>query len=289
VEAVTTPAVSVLLPVLNGEATIAASIESILGQTVTDFELVIVDDGSSDRTPDVIAAYADPRIRYIRNEENLGIAPSLNRGIDSARAPWIARMDADDVALPFRLERQLRAVARHPEWDVCGSFTIKVRPDGKRLRRGNVRPRTVRRSWAWLPSPFGHATVLIRTRVVKENQYREDALHCEDYELFLRLTHAGYRLHVLPASLVRSYVHGESVTSKHRREQLAQTHRVFRSYYPHADVSADDFEVLIGSRSGDMSFRRRMELIREICHPDRVPVFLVGFALKSALRSRQDA
>jgi glycosyltransferase involved in cell wall biosynthesis len=283
----TKPAVSVLMPVFNGEATIGASIESILGQTATNFEVLVVDDGSTDRTAEIVASYADPRIRYIRNAENLGISRSLNLGIELAEARWIARMDADDIALPQRLERQLRAVGQNPSWDVCGSFTIKVAPDGSRLRRGNVRPRTVRRSWAWLPSPFGHATVFIRTEVARNNPYSEDALYCEDYELFLRLTHAGYELRVLQASLVRSLVHEESVTGRHRQEQLIHTHRVFRRYYPHADVSTSDFDVLIGSRPGDMPLRRRLELMRDICRPDPVPIFLVGFALRSALRSHQ--
>jgi glycosyltransferase involved in cell wall biosynthesis len=280
----TGPAVSVVLPVFNGAGTVAASIDSILGQTFGDLELLVVDDGSTDGTADIVASYADRRVRYVANGANVGIARALNRGIELARAPWIARMDADDVALPRRLERQVQAVTQHPEWDACGSFTIKVAPDGTRLRRGNMRPGRVRRSWAWLPSPFGHGTVMIRTDVARRNPYSEDALHCEDYELFLRLTHAGYRLHVLRRSLVLSLVHAESITSRHRRVQLTETHRVFRRYYPHAEVAADEFEVLIGSRQGDMSFRRRLALMREICRPDPVPAFLVGFALKSALR-----
>lgn len=284
-----TPVVTVLLPALNAEATIGAAVDSILRQTVGDVELLVVDDASTDGTADVLLGYADERVRYVRNPRNLGIAGALNRGIGLARAPWIARMDADDIALPHRLEHQLAAVRRHPLCVVCGSSTIKIGTDGTPLRRGNLRPTTVRRSWAWVPSPLGHATVMIRTAVARAHPYSEDARHCEDYELFLRLTHAGYELRVLREALVLSRVHAESITSKHRQEQLAQTYRVFQRYYPHARVSAGDFEVLIGARAGDMSLRRRLRLMREICRPDPLSPFLVAFAARRAIRGQIDS
>jgi glycosyltransferase involved in cell wall biosynthesis len=280
-------AITVLLPTFNAESTIAAAIESILRQTFRDFELLLIDDASTDRTAELIQTYKDPRIRCVQNQQNLGITRSLNHGIGLTATPWIARMDADDIALPRRLERQMRAVARHPRLAVCGSSTIRIDPHGVRLRYGNLRPRTVRRSWAWVPSPLGHATVMIRTEIARNNPYSETAAYCEDYELFLRLTHAGHELRVLPEPLVLSRVHDDSITGKHRQEQLANTYRVFRQYHPDANVTAAEFEILIGARIGGMGLRRRLRLMRDICRPDPLPPFLVAFALRLAFRGRQ--
>ena len=96
--------ISVVLPAYNVQDTIGESIDSILSQTFTDFELIIINDGSQDNTEEVIHAYSDKRIRYYRNEKNEGLIYTLNRGLDLAQGKYIARMDADDVSLPTRFE-----------------------------------------------------------------------------------------------------------------------------------------------------------------------------------------
>ncbi|MEP7225551.1 MAG: glycosyltransferase family 2 protein, partial [Actinomycetota bacterium] len=102
------PLVSVLLAVSNGEHYLRAAIESVLRQTISDLELIVVDDGSTDETPEILAAVDDPRLQVLRNEGRLGLAVSLNRGLDEARGRYVARLDADDIAFPRRLERQLQ-------------------------------------------------------------------------------------------------------------------------------------------------------------------------------------
>ena len=116
-----TPAVTVLMPVFNAEAYLAEAVESILAQTFTDFEFLIIDDGSSDKTPDILEDYArkDARIRLLGNEQNMKIAASLNKGLSLAAAPLIARMDADDISLPDRLEKQVAFMREHPDIIVC--------------------------------------------------------------------------------------------------------------------------------------------------------------------------
>lgn len=118
-----TPAISVLMPAHNAGRFLAPAIESILAQTWPHFEFIIIDDASTDGTRERIAAYAarDRRIRNCPNDENLGVVRTLNRGLSLARAPWIARMDADDLSRPERLERQLAAVAAQPDagWVTC--------------------------------------------------------------------------------------------------------------------------------------------------------------------------
>lgn len=108
------PLFSVLMPVYNGEKYLREAIDSILEQTLTDFEFLIIDDGSKDNSVQIINSYNDPRIRLVKNETNLGISKTLNRGIEMASAEFIARMDADDISYPARLQKQYDYLIKHP-------------------------------------------------------------------------------------------------------------------------------------------------------------------------------
>src|SRR4051812_47715917 len=126
-----TPAVSIVMPVYNGAAYLAEAVRSMLGQTFEDYEFVIVDDGSTDRTPRILAEFErqDRRIRVI-SRANTGIVGALNDGIAAAEAPLVARMDADDVSTPQRLHRQVAYLLDHPEVVVLGSRVIGTDPYG---------------------------------------------------------------------------------------------------------------------------------------------------------------
>src|SRR5256885_11986133 len=115
------PAVTVLMPVLNAERFVCEAIASILTQSWTDFEFLIVDDGSTDATPAAIASFTDPRIRVITNPAPEGVARALNRGLDAARAPLVARHDGDDIAHPKRIETQLAFLRANPEIVLLGT------------------------------------------------------------------------------------------------------------------------------------------------------------------------
>src|SRR5437867_9556704 len=108
------PRVSVLMPVRDGERFVREAVESILGQTFQNFELLIVDDGSTDATPSILLEFTDPRLVRLR-QDRAGLIAALNRGLDLARGEYIARMDADDIALPRRLERQVKFLDGNPE------------------------------------------------------------------------------------------------------------------------------------------------------------------------------
>lgn len=112
--------ISVVMPVYNGEKYLREAIDSILNQTCTDFEFIILNDASTDETEEIILSYDDPRITYARNETNLQIANTLNKGIALAKGKYIARMDADDISLPERFERQIKFMEDNPDIDVCG-------------------------------------------------------------------------------------------------------------------------------------------------------------------------
>ena len=115
------PKITVLMPVYNVAPYVAEAIESILKQTYTDFELLIINDGSTDTTRDEVLKFMDSRIRFVENEQNIGLANTLNKGIDLAKGEFIARMDGDDISLTRRLEKQVAILDMHPEIDICGA------------------------------------------------------------------------------------------------------------------------------------------------------------------------
>jgi glycosyltransferase involved in cell wall biosynthesis len=186
----TAPLVTVLLAVHDGEPYLRAAVESVLRQTMSDLELVVVDDASEDGTPALLAAVDDPRLRVLRNERQLGLAASLNRGLDEARGSFVARLDADDVAMPVRLERQLRHLASAPGVAVVGSAVLEV-GDADEVGRIHLMPEgpnAVR--WAALfSSPFFHPTVVVDRGILERHglRYETGFAESEDYELWSRL------------------------------------------------------------------------------------------------------
>ena len=132
------PLVTVLLAVHDGEDYLRPALASVLGQTVGDLELLVVDDGSTDSTPTILSGLDDTRLRVLRNDARLGLAASLNRGLDEARGTYVARLDADDVAMPRRLDRQLARLRARPVPAVVGSAVMDL--DGGTTRTLHAMP-----------------------------------------------------------------------------------------------------------------------------------------------------
>jgi hypothetical protein len=187
----TTPAVAVLMSVYNAERHVADAVRSILAQTFCDFEFLIVDDGSSDRSAEIVSAFAasDPRIRMLR-QANRGLIASLNRLLGEARAPLVARMDADDISLPTRLERQVAFLHGHPDHGVVGTNTHELDEQGTVFECVTLHPldhhgivEAMERR-----SPICHPSVMMRREAILDvGGYRLPYRHCEDYDLWLRL------------------------------------------------------------------------------------------------------
>jgi len=205
------PTVSVLLPVRDGAALLGEAIASLEGQTLTDFEVLAVDDGSMDATPDLLAAWAsrDPRVRVIR-QEPLGIVAALEAARAEARAPYLARMDADDVAAPTRLERQHALMEADPEVVACGCgveyFPADAVRDGARRYQewlnAAVTPNEIERQ-IFVECPLAHPTFFLRAAAVERVGGYVDPGWPEDYDLLLRLWSAGGRLAQVPDRLLR--------------------------------------------------------------------------------------
>lgn len=182
------PRVAVVLPVFNGAEVITRAVESVLAQTFDDFELVVVDDGSTDSTPEHLARIDDPRVRVLRNSVNAGIVVSLNRGVASTSAPLIARLDADDVCAPQRLARQVGAFDRRPGLGLLASATTKVDPRGAVSRGQPPCDHAAIHFRLHFGNCLSHPTVMFRREVFEAvGGYREEWFPVEDYDLWLRM------------------------------------------------------------------------------------------------------
>ena len=195
------PQISVVMPVYNGEQFVAKAVESILNQTFKDFEFIIIDNKSTDNSVKIIKSFNDSRIKLIQNEKNFGIATSLNKGIKNSRAQYIARMDADDISNPNRLEEQIGFLEKNPGISVLGSYASLFDEKGRIWT--NLRPPVVPtlKDWLW-GSQVIHASVMMKKQDVQyAGGYDSKTYRVEDYDLWLRMIKKGYVIRTLPKIL----------------------------------------------------------------------------------------
>lgn len=202
------PRVSVIIPTYNREHVVQDAIRSILAQTFVDFEVIVVDDGSTDSTASAVRAIKDPRVRLVRHARNRGIPQARNTGLDQARGEYIAWLDSDDVARPDRLQAQVRYLAEHPSVAMVGSCAGKLGPKGARKWGARVPPLGSSDVGAWLlfRSAFQQSSVTGRADVLKRYPYREAYPVCEDVDVFIRL-HKSHRIENLPRVLIDRRIH----------------------------------------------------------------------------------
>jgi len=215
------PQVSVILPVRDGQRWLREAIDSVLTQTLSDLELVVIDDGSTDATPALIdeVRARDPRVIALRQERE-GLVAALNRGLAQARAPLIARLDADDIALPDRLAQQCDYLHAHPDVVLLGGWAEIIDENGaSRGKQMRPNPSGLRETLA-RKSPFIHPTVMVRADAARRvGGYRAAFEAGEDYDFWLRLADAG-EIAILPGVLIRYREHGGSVTRTRELRQI---------------------------------------------------------------------
>lgn len=221
------PRVSVLMSVYNGERYLAEAVESILNQTFTDFEFIIVDDGSTDGTCVCLDAFRDQRIVRLRNETNIGLRRSLNKGLKLARGEYVARMDADDVSLPRRLEAQVAFMDAHPEVGVVGCAIRCIDSSGFTIRK--VCHPTGHGPILWqlfFYTPIAHPTAVYRRAIVERvGGYDPSFAHAEDRDLWRRVSSVA-RLANLRETHLLYRVHSASVSHRHADIQWRNSARV---------------------------------------------------------------
>lgn len=214
------PSVTVLLPIYNAEAFIEEAVKSILNQTYSDFELLCINDGSTDNSESILRNFSDTRIRIENNPSNIGLIATLNRGIDLAQGKYIARMDADDIALPNRLALQVKALEAAPQLALVSGFVECINTDGEVTGAWNTdrEAKTEQEIRLLLPRTncIAHPTVMIRTTIARSFYYNLSQYAAEDWDLWLRILSAGFRIGKVNEVVLQYRIHPTSVTNLHK-------------------------------------------------------------------------
>lgn len=241
------PELSILMPVFNGARYLKYAIESLLAQTFTDFELVVVDDGSTDNSTEILASFSDPRIRVLRNDCNRGIVYSRNRALAEAQGRYIAPFDADDVAHPRKFELQIRFLEEHPDYGMVGSWAYHIDEEGKLLKtrwRLTARPETIP-AIQLFRAYFIQSAVVYRREAMPEGGYAMGFEIGEDYRMYFEVA-KKYKTVNLPEYLLFYRIHGESI--QHRRPDLlaACEPKLYRYIYEslEIDITPERYRVL---------------------------------------------
>ena len=216
---------SVILPVYNAQDYLRETIDSVLCQTFSDFELIIINDASSDNSENIILSYEDERIVYLKNERNIQVVKTLNKGISKAKGHYIARVDADDICSKERFDIQIRYLDLNPDIAVVGANVIFINKCGKHIGKGIIQGQSneqIQRE-LWRRCCLYHPTVMInKTLLGSALVYDEAYPHAEDYELWLRLS-LNYKLANISAPLLEYRVHDESITQKYNDIAIEST------------------------------------------------------------------
>ena len=225
---------SVLMSVYNGEAYLRQAIDSILNQTYQDFEFIIVNDGSTDSSRDIILSYKDPRIRMIDNQHNMGLTKSLNRGLEKAKGKFIARMDADDISLPDRFSTQINIMQASKNVDICGAAMQIIDGNGNII--GRMGPKNIVDSD--LPASILdnstcllHPTIMMKRSALEEvGGYNPDIRYAQDFDLWARMFLAGKKAVVIPAALVQYRQHSCQISQALREKQASYDDIIIKQY-----------------------------------------------------------
>jgi glycosyltransferase involved in cell wall biosynthesis len=254
------PKLSVILPVYNSEHYLKECIDSVLSQSFTDFEFLIFNDGSSDRSGDIIRSYNDKRIRFFDLKENSGYVHHLNEGIKLSRGEYLVRMDADDICRPDRFLVLNNFMDLHPKVGVCGSAVLLFGKTTKEWIFPSGNPELK----AMLPFrvPFIHPSVIIRSKILKENNifYDNDFLPAEDYEFWNRL--AGFTEFANVKDILLKYRQHAGQISKRKTEIQQENSRKVRLKYFH-DITGNDESFRVYERIASENYENSIDFFEK--------------------------
>lgn len=210
------PIISIVMSVYNGATYLRHAIDSILHQSFSDFEFIIINDASTDETESIIGCYYDPRIVYIKNEDNLQLPKSLNKGLAAAQGKYIARIDADDISLPHRLQTQFEFMEANPDIGVCGSWVEIMGLDEGEIWKTPTTANAIQ-TQLFFHNCLSHPSIMMRHSVLEEHQlqYDEKRLRAQDWQLWIDMT-KHTKVANIPEILLLYRRHRENLTYKDR-------------------------------------------------------------------------
>ena len=228
------PDVSVIMSVYNGEDYLSEAIESVINQSLENWELIVINDCSTDSTGEILSGFAskDERIMVYTNEVNLKLPASLNKAVSLSNGKYIARMDADDICLPERLEKQFKFMEEHSEVSMssCRFMTVKkgiYAPGGAGGRCDNE----ALKAMLLAANPILHPGVIAKAEVMKKYNYDTSLTCTEDLELWTRMTMAGLKMQILPEYLLIYRLHDKQITSTTIERQHTEVLKIQNKYY----------------------------------------------------------
>lgn len=240
------PKVTVVMPVYNSEKYVAAAIQSILNQTFKDFELIIINDGSTDESEKIILSFNDPRVRYIKNEKNLGLVGVRNLGLDLVESKYIALLDSDDIARRTRLSEQVKFLDENPQFGIVGTW-VRLIDDNGRLTsvkwKSNLLSEEIPPTMI-LHNCLAQSSVMIRAEAVKNERYREGYAPAEDYDLWVRIAY-NWSIAVLPKFLTNYRINPAGQSKIKAEEQKRAIEKIARKQLLDLDVIPTDEELKI--------------------------------------------
>ncbi len=254
-----TPLISVVMSVYNSATYLREAMDSILNQSYSNFEFIIINDGSKDESLSILRSYTDSRIKLFDNGENKGLIYSLNKGIEAATGKYIARMDADDISLPKRFEKQLAFLEAEPTIAVCSCDYILF-SENKETLSPAFKTHDEILGWMLFNASVAHPSLMIRTSVLKQqNQvFDPEFKHAEDYDLWSRLLFKG-KFGAVNETLFKYREHAGQVTRIHNSEQIASANRIRKNILKNAGFSFSEQELQIHNMIGSSQLFRSFD------------------------------
>ena len=265
--------ITVLMSVYNGEKYLHQAIGGILSQTFKDFELLIINDGSTDKTGEILQSYHDPRTKIINNKENIGLTKSLNKGLRLARGEYIARQDADDVSHPQRLEQQAAYFKAHSDIALLGTWGKVINQNGETIREVCLSNNPFLLKWRLLfTNQIIHSSVMFnKKKICALGGYDPHLTYSQDYDLWLRIMDR-YKIALLPQILTYRREHFSDISAMYFGKQNAFADQITCKYIEkllEKKVAIEDVHNLRGVINCRMissahSFKRSLEIMQDV-------------------------
>lgn len=242
------PLISVILPCFNAEQYLQLALESIVNQTYSNLEIILINDGSTDCTEEICLRFkeADSRITYLKNKQNLGLIDTLNKGISVATGDYIARMDADDISHLSRFSLQINFLIKNPSIDLLGSIAQPIDVHGNKLANKvsttYFEPKTLRFS-SYFTQPFFHGSILAKSGLLKTNKYDSNFKHSEDFELWLRLNSKNFTFANIQETLYYYRLNPQGVSINNEKKQIKSHNLASYKYLNKIKEEEINFEI----------------------------------------------